>query len=341
MGRYRKVDVKIWNDAKFLKLSKDGKLVFIYILTHPNLTGIGAMKGTIPGLAAEIGWEPKVFSRAFKESVTQDMVTFCSMSRFIALKNFLKYNVPESPNVVKSWGKIVDLIPECEAQVLYFKHVKAFTEGLGEAFSKALPKAFAEGSRKPSLKAMPNQEQEQEQEQNKKPTKKRKTPVKKIDAKWDSKFDEFWEGYPRPEGKKKAREAWNKIEKKTDETFQQISESVAKKKKSEQWTKDDGQFIPLPASYLNQERWSDGETSVRYIPKASVGQPTSDSDQYRFETTQEYDGDDIVQIRTWVQADGKTPQLDADGKPKIKKRRIPMTPKQKKQREQEIANDNS
>jgi hypothetical protein len=28
-------------------------------------------------------------------------------------------------------------------------------------------------------------------------------------------------------------------------------------KKSQQWTKDNGQFIPLPTTYINQTRWLD------------------------------------------------------------------------------------
>ena len=33
-------------------------------------------------------------------------------------------------------------------------------------------------------------------------------------------------------------------------------------KESDQWTRDDGQFIPLPATYLNQGRWKDEPTII-------------------------------------------------------------------------------
>ena len=33
-------------------------------------------------------------------------------------------------------------------------------------------------------------------------------------------------------------------------------------KKSEQWLKDNGQFIPYPATYLNQRRWEDEPQEV-------------------------------------------------------------------------------
>jgi hypothetical protein len=59
MSQYRKVDTRIWNDAQFCGLSDDGKLVFLLLLTHPNMTSLGAMRATLAGLAEEIGWEPE------------------------------------------------------------------------------------------------------------------------------------------------------------------------------------------------------------------------------------------------------------------------------------------
>jgi hypothetical protein len=42
MGRYRKIDTRIWNDAKFRELSERGQLEFLFGLTHPNMTMLGA-----------------------------------------------------------------------------------------------------------------------------------------------------------------------------------------------------------------------------------------------------------------------------------------------------------
>ncbi len=44
MGRYRKVETRIWNDATFRSLSDDGKLLFLFVLTHPSQTSLGAMR---------------------------------------------------------------------------------------------------------------------------------------------------------------------------------------------------------------------------------------------------------------------------------------------------------
>jgi hypothetical protein len=64
--KYRKIDPRIWNDAKFRELSDKGKLVFLFVLTHPCMTALGAMRGTMAGLAAELGWPAEAFQEAFR-----------------------------------------------------------------------------------------------------------------------------------------------------------------------------------------------------------------------------------------------------------------------------------
>ena len=157
MAKYRKVDPRIWNDAKFRLLSDHGKLVFFFLLTHPNMTPLGAMRGTIPGLAAEIGWTDKAFREAFREAFKEGMILHDEKAFFFWLPNFMKYNRPESPNVVKAWLGSVDSLPECNLLYRAITAACECAEGLGKAFTEALPKDFAKG--------MPYQEQEQEQEQ--------------------------------------------------------------------------------------------------------------------------------------------------------------------------------
>lgn len=69
-------------------------------------------------------------------------------------------------------------------------------------------------------------------------------------------FDLFWSVYPKRVGKKDAIKAWGQI-KPNEETVKAIIEGVGRWKASEQWTKDGGQFIPYPATFLRGERWND------------------------------------------------------------------------------------
>lgn len=150
VGRYRKIDTRIWNDSKFVSLSDNGKLAFMFLLTHPHLTSLGAMRATIPGLAAELGWELADFTVAFASLVSRGLVEHDPRAAFVGLPNFLKYNTPESPNVVRSWATADELIPECELKTQLLKRVTESVESLGEGFRKAFREVFG--------KSMPNPE---------------------------------------------------------------------------------------------------------------------------------------------------------------------------------------
>ena len=69
-------------------------------------------------------------------------------------------------------------------------------------------------------------------------------------------FDQFWSVYPRKEAKAKAKTAFEKI-KPDEELLLKMIDAVEKQKKTDQWTRDGGQYIPHPATWLNQRRWED------------------------------------------------------------------------------------
>lgn len=69
-------------------------------------------------------------------------------------------------------------------------------------------------------------------------------------------FEAFWILYPRKVGKVPALKAWKKL-KPDQELKAEILKAVALHRRSEDWTKDGGQFIPHPATWINQQRWQD------------------------------------------------------------------------------------
>ncbi|MBQ9851750.1 MAG: hypothetical protein IJO37_02395 [Ruminiclostridium sp.] len=65
-------------------------------------------------------------------------------------------------------------------------------------------------------------------------------------------FDLFWNAYPRKEGKKKAHKAFSKL---APSVWPLLIPAVEKHKQRPQW--QNRQYIPLPATWLNGERWED------------------------------------------------------------------------------------
>jgi hypothetical protein len=66
-------------------------------------------------------------------------------------------------------------------------------------------------------------------------------------------FDRFWKAYPKKVGKDAARKAFAKVKAPVDV----LLSAVEAQKRSRQWLKDSGQYIPNPATWLNQGRWED------------------------------------------------------------------------------------
>ena len=72
----------------------------------------------------------------------------------------------------------------------------------------------------------------------------------------DDMFAVFWSAYPRKDSKAKAKASWDKL--KPDKALvSRIMAALEQHKRSDQWTRDGGQYIPYPATWLNQRRWED------------------------------------------------------------------------------------
>ena len=75
-------------------------------------------------------------------------------------------------------------------------------------------------------------------------------------------FTRFWSAYPRHTGKQAAEKAFLRLNP-DDDLLGIMLMAITAWSKSEQWTKDGGQYIPHPATWLNGRRWEDE------LPKAA------------------------------------------------------------------------
>lgn len=69
-------------------------------------------------------------------------------------------------------------------------------------------------------------------------------------------FAEFWSAYPKKIAKPRAVKAWRAL--RPDPALQAtILAALAASVRSGKWLENDGEFIPHPATYLNDRRWKD------------------------------------------------------------------------------------
>ena len=169
MARYRKIDVRIWNDRKFRELDDKAKLAFFLVLTHPDTNQLGMLRSRSVALAMELGWHPDVMSDAMLTLCRMGMLMVDDKAGFIFIPNFLKYNPPNGPNSVKGWSGLLDQMPECALLNHAISCLKPFICGLSEGLQNAIPDDIKDAI----SHAIPDdikdahriQEQEQEQKQ--------------------------------------------------------------------------------------------------------------------------------------------------------------------------------
>ncbi len=110
------------------------------------------------------------------------------------------------------------------------------------------------------------QSRDNQETTNKKLRSKESEEVKNTDLK---DFDQFWQVYPRRICKFNAKKAWVKI--KEDKSI--IIEAVKKQKEADMFKLNDPQFIPHPATWLNEKRWEEEIDPPKVDRTRMLGEP--------------------------------------------------------------------
>lgn len=97
---------------------------------------------------------------------------------------------------------------------------------------------------------------------------------------YSSAFDEFWQAYPKHKDKAAAEKSFEKVMK-SGVPLETLLTAIERQKKTEQWSRDGGQFIPYPSTWLNRKKWEDevqdSEIGESGVPKWCI---TKDEPQY-------------------------------------------------------------
>jgi hypothetical protein len=84
---------------------------------------------------------------------------------------------------------------------------------------------------------------------------------KRSEIVYSEDFLKFWKEYPNASAKPVAFEAWNKAISRPP--LADILQAIEIQKKSEKWRKNDGQYIPMASTWLNQCRWDDKPVEIK------------------------------------------------------------------------------
>ena len=85
----------------------------------------------------------------------------------------------------------------------------------------------------------------------------------------EAEFNKFWEFYPKKKSKGDAYKAWIQTREKRP-PLDKVLKAIVVLRESDEWVRDNGQFIPYPATWLRAWGWAD-------VPEAEQAQVRGDA----------------------------------------------------------------
>lgn len=231
MARSRMIKPEFWDDQKLCSISRDARLTFIGLWT--NSDDYGVVKGHPAWLKSQIFPYDDIKIQTFQvwlqelEALHVILPFSDNGESFYFIRNF------ERHQVVNRKSKCRNPQPPC---------------------------GLIDDSLSTHGALMDQTETETETETELKQKQKPRHCV----STHDEQFDVFWNEYPKKVGKLEAKKAWGKMNG-TRPPLNVILSKVQELKRTDQWTKDNGQFIPNPATWLNRGGWDDEVQKERTI----------------------------------------------------------------------------
>lgn len=241
MARKRMIDPNIWESEDFSQLSLLGKILFIGMFSLADDEGRGK--------ANPAYIRSKVFPYETEKVRLADIKTALSEigrsmsvvfyadngASYYALSNWMKWQKIDKPT-----PSAIPAPPDKTGVSEQFDEDSSRTSrGLVED-SPRTSRGLAEDSRLNKNKNM-----------NKNMNRKENTHNSARER-----FPEFWTLYPKKAAKPDAERAWNKLNP-DESTVNLIIEDVCRRREGPEWQRENGRYIPHPATYLNQRRWED------------------------------------------------------------------------------------
>jgi len=224
-----------WTDTYIEKLTPDEKLLFIYLLTNPLCNVAGVYEIRAKRIGFETGYDVEVVETILKRFERDKKIL--RFEDWIVVVNHIK-NQSLNPSIIQGCERIFNELPQDMSQAVT-GWVQAGLLNL-TLLNLTLPnptlrkKAARGGGGKNNVSTLD-------------------TDCIQASSSTDDGFVEFWTNYPRKIGKGAAEKSWGKLK----PPLEIVISAIHEQKKTNQWSRENGQFIPHPATWLNQKRWED------------------------------------------------------------------------------------
>lgn len=249
MRDYAKVSPQFWTGVtgRALRDDPDAIIVAMYLMTSPHANMIGLYHLPKLYLAHETGLTIEGASKGLQRCIEAGFCTFDDASEHVFVHEMARFQIGASLSERDKRCKGVEnelaKAPKGALQ-------QAFRTKYADAFHLKKDKGHGRGFKAPTKPRAGTGAG----------TGTGTDTSNARDARSADPFDRFWAAYPKKIGKDAARKAFVKRRPGAPLVDAMIA-AVHAQQASEQWKRDRGQYIPNPATWLNQGRWQD-ETTI-------------------------------------------------------------------------------
>lgn len=263
MAIYRSVQMSFWTDSKVMDdFTPEDKLFFLYIMTNPRTSLCGCYECSKKQMSRDIGYsEETITNIIYRMDKIHGVAKYDEDTREILILNWDKYNWIGSTKVLEGAYKGAVKIKSREFK--YYVLIKLLKKGfsvpekLFEEIGYPYPMditytfTFTDNNNLSTQETINDHNKEEEEK------------------KTEENFDQFWAEYPKKKCKADARKAFAKVMKSKQVDYEIMMAELRKQKQTRDWLKEDGQYVPNAATWLNGKRWEDEVTVSDMLPVQS------------------------------------------------------------------------
>ena len=121
---YRSIPRFLWKLDELNQLSDEAKLLYLFLLTHPDLTEVGTLWASKVELASELGWSLAKWQTTLKDPWVQQEVYCDEKAPLFWLPRVLKHRPPQSPAHARLWWHALSRVPLCPLQQTLCAEIK-------------------------------------------------------------------------------------------------------------------------------------------------------------------------------------------------------------------------
>lgn len=257
MAVYRQVKLSFWTDSFICdNFSAEDKYFYLYALTNQHTNLCGCYDVSFKQMAGEMGYSiESIASIIDRFEHKYNLIRYDRRTNELLILNWSKHNWTDSPKFRKPLEKEIELVKNTDFRLFL---TAEFNGEEDERYRISIPDTVSETSDTLVSICSVNTDNSSKDNSLVEPNNLEDKPVKETKRtrnKYEDtpEFAEFWNAYPKHQGKTMARAAFEKV----DVPLQVLLDAIEVQKRSRQWMKDGGDFIPMPSTWLNQKRWED------------------------------------------------------------------------------------